>query len=48
MCCYNDEFSKPMENYQSGKAVYTFLEKVIEEDKHYNKIRKNTSKNNLS
>ena len=45
VCCYDDQFSKPLQMYRGENAVYKFLEKMLEEEKwcketmkkHFNK-----------
>ena len=34
VCCYNDKFSKSVTTYRGEKAVYKFMEKMIEEVKY--------------
>ena len=31
ICCYNDKYSKPIQTYRGGNAVYKFMEKMLEE-----------------
>ena len=31
VCCYDDKFTKPVEIYRGEKAVYKFMEKMLEE-----------------
>ena len=31
ICCYNDKYSKPIQTYRGENAVYTFMEKMLEE-----------------
>ena len=40
VCCYNDEFSKPIKIYRGEKAVYKFMEDMLEEVKWCNEIVK--------
>ena len=40
VCCYNDEFSKPIKIYRGEKAVYKFMEDMLEEVKWCNNIVK--------
>ena len=40
VCCYNDEFSKPIKIYRGEKAVYKFMEDMLEEFKWCNNIVK--------
>ena len=45
VCCYDDQYSKPIELYRGPNAVYKFIEKMLEEEKwcketlkkHFNK-----------
>ena len=53
VCCYDDKYSKPIQIFRGKKAVYTFLEKMLEEvdyckkmtRKHFNKPLKMKRKN---
>ena len=40
VCCYDDKYSKPVQIYRGEKAVYKFIEKMLEEVKYC----KNTTK----
>lgn len=40
VCCYDDEFSKPAQIYRGEKAVYKFMEKMLEEVKYCKKVMK--------
>ena len=40
VCCYNDKFSKPIQIFRGKKAVYTFMEKMLEEVKYCKKLMK--------
>ena len=31
VCCYDDQYSKPVQIYRGEKAVYKFMEKMLEE-----------------
>ena len=31
VCCYHDKYSKPIQTYRGEKAVYKFMEKMLEE-----------------
>ncbi|KAL9967825.1 hypothetical protein ACROYT_G026122 [Oculina patagonica] len=50
VCCYDDKYSKPVQIYRGEKAVYKFMEKMLEEvyyckkvmRKHFNKPLKMT------
>ena len=33
VCCYDDQYSKPLELYRGPNPVYKFLEKMLEEEK---------------
>ena len=41
VCCYNNEYSKPEKIYRGEKAVYKFMEAMLEEVKYYKKVMKN-------
>ena len=53
VCCYDDKYSKPVQIYRGEKAVYKFMEKMLEEveyckttmKKHFNKPLRMTKKN---
>ena len=53
VCCYDDEYSKPVQIYRGENAVYKFMENMLEEvnwckskmKKHFNKPLKMTKKN---
>ena len=34
VCCYDDKYSKPIKIYRGEKAVYNFMEKMLEEVKY--------------
>ena len=40
VCCYDDKYSKPATTYRGGKAVYKFMEAMLEEVKYCKKIMK--------
>ena len=40
VCCYDDKYSQPLKMYRGEKAVYTFLEYMLDEVKHCKKIMK--------
>ena len=40
VCCYDDEYTKPIQIYRGEKAVYKFMEKMIEEVKYCKNIMK--------
>ena len=40
VCCYDDKYSKPVTTYRGGKAVYKFMEAILEEVKYCNKVMK--------
>jgi len=40
VCCYDDKYSKPAETYRGKKAVYKFMEAMLEEVKYRKKIMK--------
>ena len=40
VCCYNDKYSKPVQIYRSEKAVYKFMEAMLEEVKYCKNIIK--------
>ena len=31
VCCYDDKYSKPIQTYRGEKAIYKFMEKMLEE-----------------
>ena len=39
-CCYDDKYTKPTQIYRGEKAVYIFMEKMLEEVKYCKKIMK--------
>ena len=41
VCCYNDQYSKPVQIYRGEKAVYKFMEKMLEEVQYCRKTIKN-------
>ena len=40
VCCYDDKYSKPTKTYSGKKAVYKFMEAMLEEVKYCKKIAK--------
>ena len=40
VCCYDDKYTKPINIYRGPKAVYKFMEKMIEEVKYCKNIMK--------
>ena len=40
VCCYDDKYSKPIKIYRGEKAVYKFMEAMLEEVKYCKKIMK--------
>ena len=40
VCCYDDKYSQPLKIYRGEKAVYTFLEYMLDEVKYCKKIMK--------
>ena len=40
VCCYDDKFTKPVQIYSGQKAVYKFMEKMLDEVKYCKKIMK--------
>jgi len=40
VCCYDDKCSKPVEIYRGVKAVYKFMEAMLEEVKYCKKVMK--------
>ncbi|XP_068749374.1 uncharacterized protein [Montipora capricornis] len=40
VCCYDDKYSKPVQIYRGEKAVYTFMEAMLEEVKYCKKVMK--------
>ena len=40
VCCYDDKYSKPVQIYRGEKAVYKFMEAMLEEVKYCKKIMK--------
>ena len=40
VCCYDDKYSQPLKIYRGEKAVYTFLEYMLDEVKYCKKIIK--------
>ena len=40
VCCYDDKYSKPITIYRGEKAVYKFMEAMLEEVKHCKKVTK--------
>ncbi|KAL9970556.1 hypothetical protein ACROYT_G022954 [Oculina patagonica] len=40
VCCYDDQYSKPVQIYRGEKAVYKFMEKMLDEIKYCKKVMK--------
>ena len=40
VCCYDDKYTKPIQIYRGEKAVYKFMEKMLEEVKYCKKTMK--------
>ena len=40
VCCYDDKYSKPVTTYRGEKAVYKFMEAMLEEVKYCKKVMK--------
>ena len=40
VCCYDDKYSKPTKTYRGEKAVYKFMETMLEEVKYCKKVAK--------
>ena len=40
VCCYNDKYTKPIQFYRGEKAVYKFMEAMLEEVKYCKKVMK--------
>ena len=40
VCCYDDKYTKPVQIYRGEKAVYKFIEKMLEEVKYCKKVMK--------
>ena len=40
VCCYDDKYTKPVQIYRGEKAVYKFMEKMLEEVKYCKKTMK--------
>ena len=40
VCCYDDKYTKPVQIYRSEKAVYKFMEAMLEEVKYCKKVMK--------
>ena len=40
VCCYDDKYSQPLKIYRGEKAVYTFMEYLLDEVKYCKKIKK--------
>ena len=40
VCCYDDKYTKPVQIYRGEKAVYKFMEKMLEEVKYCKNIMK--------
>ena len=42
VCCYDDKYTKPVQIYRGEKAVYKFMEAMLDEVKYCKKIMKKT------
>ena len=40
VCCYDDKYTKPIQLYMGEKAVYKFMENILEEVKYCKKVMK--------
>ena len=40
VCCYDDKYTKPIQLYRGEKAVYKFIENILEEVKYCKKVMK--------
>ena len=40
VCCYDDKYTKPIQIYRGEKAVYKFMENILEEFKYCKKVMK--------
>ena len=40
VCCYDDKYTKPMQLYRGEKAVYKFMQNMLEEVKYCKKVMK--------
>ena len=40
VCCYDDKYTKPIQQYRNEKAVYKFMEKMLEEVEYCKKTMK--------
>ena len=40
VCCYDDKYTKPIQLYRGEKAVYKFMENILEEVKYCKKVMK--------
>ena len=40
VCCYDDKYTKPIQIYRGEKAVYKFMENILEEVKYCKKVMK--------
>ena len=40
VCCYDDKYSKPTKTYRGEKAVYKFMEAMLDEVKYCKKVMK--------
>ena len=38
VCCYNDKYTKPIQIYRGKKAIYNFMEKMLDEVKYCKKV----------
>ena len=47
VCCYNDKYTKPVKIYRGEKAVYKFMEDMLDEVNYCQKIIKNKFKKPL-
>ena len=45
ICCLNDKYTKPIQIYRGKKAVYKFMEAMLEEVKYCKKVMKKNSTN---
>ena len=42
VCCYDDKYTKPIQIYRGEKAVYKFMENILEEFKYCKKSNEKT------
>ncbi|KAL9979619.1 hypothetical protein ACROYT_G017302 [Oculina patagonica] len=40
VCCYDDKYTKPVQTYRGEKAVYKFMEKMLDEVKYCKQVMK--------